>query len=138
MTKTEIISWIENNLDPDLTTSEASRQELADQLHGMGFERRTRWDAGCAGPLAGYRREWADAINAWYGDDVIAEDELYEPGDGPLSAHHTLEGWTVSDFAGGVWRPNEDAAREIEAADDPAGCAERICETTPMRGRWDD
>ncbi len=37
---------------------------------------------------------------------------------------------------GGVWHPDEDAAREIRAHRDPDAAAVRMCRTQPMRGSW--
>ena len=42
----------------------------------------------------------------------------------------------VTDSEGGVWRPSEEAAAEILAADDPEATAINIAATTPMRGEW--
>lgn len=37
---------------------------------------------------------------------------------------------------GGRWRPNDEAAAEIAASDNPAETAVRLCHETPMRGTW--
>ena len=42
----------------------------------------------------------------------------------------------VEDSEGGIWWPNEEAAEEIMAAEDPAAAAVEMCETDPMRGVW--
>ncbi len=42
----------------------------------------------------------------------------------------------VVDTEGGVWWPSEDAAAEIEAAEDPAQAAVEMCQAAPMRGVW--
>jgi hypothetical protein len=52
------------------------------------------------------------------------------------TATRNTNSWTVRDPAGGVWWPDEDAAAEIESADDPAATAVRIATETPMRGTW--
>lgn len=44
--------------------------------------------------------------------------------------------WAVEDPAGRLWFPDDDAAREIEASEDPGATAERICRDTPERGMW--
>jgi hypothetical protein len=45
------------------------------------------------------------------------------------------DGW-VEDREGGVWHPSDEARAEIEASDDPAATAVRICHDTPLRGEW--
>ena len=55
---------------------------------------------------------------------------------GSLSAEENVYGWHVIDFRGGVWWPNDDASAEIEASDDPAAAAVRICEEADERGEW--
>ena len=42
----------------------------------------------------------------------------------------------VVDTEGGVWWPREEAAAEIEAAEDPAQAAIEMCQAAPMRGVW--
>lgn len=42
----------------------------------------------------------------------------------------------VVDTEGGVWWPLEEAAVEIEAAEDPAQAAIEMCQAAPMRGVW--
>ena len=42
----------------------------------------------------------------------------------------------VVDPDGGTWAPSEEAAEEINAADDPAAKAIEICESAPTRGEW--
>lgn len=42
----------------------------------------------------------------------------------------------VQDTDGGIWWPNEEAAAEIAAADDPEEVAIEMCESVPMRGTW--
>ena len=42
----------------------------------------------------------------------------------------------VVDTEGGVWWPSEDAAAEIEAAEDAAQAALEMCQAAPMRGEW--
>jgi hypothetical protein len=53
-----------------------------------------------------------------------------------LRAERRHETWTVTDEAGGVWWPDADAEREIDAAADPAARAVEIADGAPMRGRW--
>lgn len=42
----------------------------------------------------------------------------------------------VVDPEGGVWWPLEEAAAEIEAAEDAAQAALEMCQAAPMRGVW--
>lgn len=49
---------------------------------------------------------------------------------------YTEHDHSVDDAEGGSWLPSADAVAEIEAADDPAACAVRICHSEPMRGEW--
>ena len=42
----------------------------------------------------------------------------------------------VVDTDGGVWWPLEEAAAEIEAAEDPAQAAVEMSQAAPMRGVW--
>lgn len=44
----------------------------------------------------------------------------------------------VFDENGGVWTPDEQAAAEIAEAADPAAAAVEMCQSSPMRGRWQD
>jgi hypothetical protein len=44
----------------------------------------------------------------------------------------------VVDDEGGVWTPNDDAAAEIMATADPQSAAIEMCQSSPMRGRWQD
>lgn len=60
---------------------------------------------------------------------------LREDGD-RLSARQVYGSWLVEDWAGGVWRPSLEADAEIEASEDPAATALRICREQPMRGEW--
>ena len=53
-----------------------------------------------------------------------------------LVAERRDETWTVTDEAGGVWWPDADAEREIDAAADPAAAAVEIADAEPSRGRW--
>ncbi len=53
-----------------------------------------------------------------------------------LVAERRPETWTVTDEAGGVWWPDADAEREIDAAADPGTRAVAICDEDPSRGRW--
>lgn len=53
-----------------------------------------------------------------------------------LTAHTQRNGICVEDDEGGVWWPDEAAAEQIAAADDPEAEAVRICETEPNRGVW--
>lgn len=55
-----------------------------------------------------------------------------------LRAAENVYGWHVIDLAGGVWWPDDDADEEINASDDPARTARRICDEQPMRGKWYD
>ena len=42
----------------------------------------------------------------------------------------------VEDTAGGVWHPDEGAAKEIAESDSPEATALHICQTAPCRGEW--
>ena len=53
-----------------------------------------------------------------------------------LRAERRHETWTVTDPAGGVWWPDADAEREIDAAADPGTRAVEIADRAPTRGRW--
>jgi hypothetical protein len=53
-----------------------------------------------------------------------------------LVAERRDEAWTVADPAGGIWWPDADAEREIDAAADPAAAAVSIADENPSRGRW--
>ncbi len=67
MPKHEIVHWLRESFDPDLTSPEEEVAELAEKLWRLDFERPER--------TGGYTQEWADAINAW------CEAELVEPRD---------------------------------------------------------
>lgn len=56
--------------------------------------------------------------------------------DETLTAEFRDDSWTVVDSDGGRWWPDDETAEEIEASDDPAAEAVRICDTEPMRGTW--
>ena len=53
-----------------------------------------------------------------------------------LTASENNYGWYVTDSAGGVWCPKDEAYAQINASDDPAAEAIRICIETPMAGEW--
>ena len=53
-----------------------------------------------------------------------------------IEATETADGWKVTDSEGGIWWPSDEAAEEIESAEDPKAAALRICEAEPMRGTW--
>jgi hypothetical protein len=55
-----------------------------------------------------------------------------------LSAERLTDGITVLCAEGGRWWPSDEAAAEIEAADDPAAAALAICDAEPGRGVWHD
>ena len=55
-----------------------------------------------------------------------------------LYAQRLTAGWSVVDPQGGRWWPSDEAAAEIETAEDPAATAIRICEDAPHRGKWMD
>ena len=44
--------------------------------------------------------------------------------------------WVVIDDAGGTWTPSDEAAAEIAAAADTAKAAVEMCQSSPMRGTW--
>lgn len=82
---------------------------------------------------AGYKT-YADACEAagtGDGEVVVVEERSAN-----LSAENKGGVWCVVDGDGGVWWPSEEAAEEIEAADDSAAKAVEICDTDPMRGEW--
>jgi len=53
-----------------------------------------------------------------------------------LSAEENTNGWHVVDAKGGVWRPAEYSAAEINASSDPAATVLRICKDDNERDGW--
>jgi len=53
-----------------------------------------------------------------------------------LTAREDAYGWSVESDCGGRWWPDAATAAEIEASDDPAATALRICDEETMRGEW--
>ena len=82
------------------------------------------------------RPEWGEDWAAWLGR-ILGEDGngIYDL-IGELEAVEGNGTYGVRATAGGVWWPSEEAAEEIEAADNPAETALRICRDQPMRGKW--
>lgn len=104
-----------------------------------------RWDTGGGDMDAEYAEEVASANRAateeseravarWRDDD--AGDDGADTADTAPHAEHGVSGWYVDDPAGGRWIPDAEALAEIEASDDPAATAARICTDEPMRGTW--
>lgn len=54
-----------------------------------------------------------------------------------FTAKHNAYGWHVAaDDGSAIWWPSAEAEAEIDAAEDPAARAVKICSTSPMRGEW--
>ena len=53
-----------------------------------------------------------------------------------LIAEFGTYGWSVIDINGGRWWPYDDAQAEILSSSEPASVAIKMCNATPMRGRW--
>ena len=62
--------------------------------------------------------------------------EIKRAMEGTLKAVYFGDRWVVEDESGQIWDPNPDAAREIEASEDPETTTLEMCEQTPHRGVW--
>ena len=87
-----------------------------------------------------YGEDWTEYLDA-RAQALVYEvatgyDEDEEPAEPVLTAVETDGTWAVDDAAGGRWFPGDDAETEIDASDDPAATAVRLCREQPMRGDW--
>jgi len=132
--------------------------EIYDRLNneGHGFAV-CECEAGCACDVNGFE-ELGDLAQRAETDDGLA---VYNDGEtitivgyahGPwavafearkqdtagLYAESLSNGWSVVDWRGGRWWPDDEAAAEIAGTDSPAALAVAMCIETPARGAWHD